>query len=72
MFVLIYQTCMMAFFIIKKRPMEAMATCLILVFSTLFTVVSYEEVYDLSKIEEAAVNGASGGGNQGSNQSPSL
>ena len=42
--------CMMAFFIIKKRPMEAMATCFILVVSTLFTVISYEEVYDLGKI----------------------
>jgi len=49
---------MMAFFIIKKRPMEAMTTCLVLVVSTLFTVISYEEVYDLSKIDE--VNGGIG------------
>lgn len=57
-FVILYQMCMMAFFIIKKRDMEAMTTCLILVFSTLFTVISYEEVYDLSKIDE--VNGGRG------------
>jgi hypothetical protein len=43
---------MMAFFIIKKREMEAMVICLILVFCTLFTVISYEEVHDLSKINE--------------------
>ena len=55
---ILYQMCMMAFFIIKKRPMEAMTTCLVLVFSTLFTVISYEEVYDLSKIDE--VNGGIG------------
>ena len=29
-----------------------MLICLILVFSTLFTVISYEEVFDLSKIDE--------------------
>lgn len=49
---MMYQLCMMAFFIIKKRETEAMFVLLILVFSTLFTVVSYEEVYDLSKIDE--------------------
>lgn len=43
---------MMAFFMIKKRETEAMVVMLILVFSTLFTVASYEEVYDLSKISE--------------------
>lgn len=48
--VIMYQMCMMGFFIIKKRPTEAMATCLILVISIIFTVISYEEVYDLSKI----------------------
>ena len=58
LFVILYQMCMMAFFIIKKRPMEAMTTCLVLVVSTLFTVISYEEVYDLSKIDE--VNGGIG------------
>jgi hypothetical protein len=50
LFVIMYQMCMMGFFIIKKRPTEAMATCLILVISIMFTVISYEEVYDLSKI----------------------
>jgi hypothetical protein len=43
---------MMAFFIIKKKETEAMVIMLILIFSTLFTVISYEEVYDLSKIDE--------------------
>ncbi len=51
LFVLLYQMCMMAFFVIKNRPTEAMAICLIMVFSTLFTVISYEEVYDLAKID---------------------
>jgi len=41
----------MAFFTIKKRDAEAMFICLIIVFSIIFTVISYEEVYDLSKIE---------------------
>ena len=50
LFVIMYQLCMMGFFVIKKRPTEAMATCLILVVSIIFTVISYEEVYDLSKI----------------------
>jgi hypothetical protein len=47
---------MMAFFTIKKRETEAAAICMILVISILFTVVSYEEVYDLSKIEREIEN----------------
>lgn len=43
---------MMAFFSIKHRMVEAAAVTLILVVSVIFTVVSYEEVYDLSIIEE--------------------
>jgi hypothetical protein len=43
---------MMAFFIIKNKPTEALVVCLILVFSTMFTVISYEEVYDLGKMEK--------------------
>jgi len=43
---------MMAFFIIKKKPAEAFAVTLILVICILFTVISYEDIYDLSKIEE--------------------
>lgn len=54
LFVILYQMCMMAFFYIKRRPTEAMVTLLILVGSTLFTVVSYEEVYDLSKMQESS------------------
>jgi hypothetical protein len=53
--VIMYQMCMMAFFYIKRRPTEAMVTLLIMVGSIMFTVVSYEEVYDLSKIND--VNG---------------
>ncbi|TNV72133.1 hypothetical protein FGO68_gene12942 [Halteria grandinella] len=45
--VILYQLCMMAFFIIKKRPSEAAVTCLIMVASTFYTVIGYEEVYDL-------------------------
>ena len=42
----------MAFFTIKKKEMEAMIVCFILVISTLYAVGSYEEVYDLSKIDK--------------------
>lgn len=52
LFVLMYQLCMAAFFIIKNRPIEASVVTMILVLSVIFTVVSYEEVYDLSKIDE--------------------
>ena len=50
--VILYQMSMMAFFTIKKKDMEAMIVCFILVVSTLFAVGSYEEVYDLSKIDK--------------------
>jgi len=43
---------MMAFFIIKRKPNEALVITMILVVSIVFTVVSYEDVYDLSKIDE--------------------
>ena len=43
---------MMAFFTIKKRETEAMVVCLIFVISILYAVISYEEVYDLTKIEQ--------------------
>ena len=43
---------MIAFFYIKKRPIEACVVTLILVLSIFFTVISYEEVYDLNKIED--------------------
>lgn len=56
LFVIMYQLCMMAFFTIKKRETEAMVICMILVLSTLFTVISYEEVYDLSKIDDEVDN----------------
>ncbi len=38
--------------------MEAMTICLILVISVIYTVISYEEVYDLGKIDETSNNGA--------------
>jgi hypothetical protein len=50
--VILYQLSMMAFFTIKKKDMEAMIVCFILVISTLYAVGSYEEVFDLSKIEK--------------------
>lgn len=43
---------MAAFFTLKNKPYEASTITLILVVSVIFTVISYEEVYDLSKIEE--------------------
>ena len=51
LFVMMYQLCMMAFFIIKHKQTEAMLVCLILVASTIYTVISYEEVYDLTRID---------------------
>jgi hypothetical protein len=48
----------MAFFVINRRPTEAMVICLILVFSTLFTVISYEEVYDLGKLSKEGADGS--------------
>lgn len=51
MFLILYQLSMMAFFTIKKRDAEAMFVCIIFVISIMFTAISYEEVYDLSKIE---------------------
>lgn len=45
---------MMGFFTIKNRPNEAIAVTLILVFCVMYTVISYEEVYDLSQIDEEA------------------
>ena len=43
---------MAAFFTLKNKPYEASVVTLILVGSVVFTVISYEEVYDLSKIDE--------------------
>lgn len=51
LFLIMYQLSMMAFFTIKKRETEAMVICFIFVISIMFAVVSYEEVYDLTKIE---------------------
>jgi hypothetical protein len=50
--VILYQMAMMAFFIIKRRANEALVVTMILVVSIMFTVISYEDVYDLSKIDE--------------------
>lgn len=44
--------CMMAFFVIKKRPLEACMIVLIMVISVFYMIISYEDVYDLSKIRE--------------------
>lgn len=51
LFVILYQLSMMAFFTIKKREVEAMVVCMILVFSIIFAAASYEEVFDLNKID---------------------
>ena len=42
---------MMAFFIIKKKPVEAFTVMIIMVISVIFIVASYEEVFDLGKID---------------------
>ena len=51
-FVIMYQLCMMAYFVLKNRQEEAAVITLILVFSILFFSISYEEVYDLSKVDD--------------------
>lgn len=55
-FVLIYQIAMMAFFGLKGKQVEALVITMILVFTVIFTVISYEEVYDLSRIDESNEN----------------
>lgn len=52
MIVLTYQVCMMAFFVIKNRPIEACTIVLVMVISVFYMVISYEEVYDLNKIND--------------------
>lgn len=43
---------MMAFFVIKNRPIEACTIVLVMVISVFYMVISYEEVYDLNKIND--------------------
>mmetsp|Transcript_7320 Transcript_7320/g.6531 ORF Transcript_7320/g.6531 Transcript_7320/m.6531 type:complete len:197 (-) Transcript_7320:60-650(-) len=52
-FLLIYQMCMLTFFIIKKRQAEAVAVLFIMVASALYIAMNYVEVFDLSKIDES-------------------
>ena len=44
---------MMAFFGLKGRELEALIITCTLVATVIFTVISYQEVYDLSKIDES-------------------
>mmetsp|Transcript_31833 Transcript_31833/g.23555 ORF Transcript_31833/g.23555 Transcript_31833/m.23555 type:complete len:160 (-) Transcript_31833:139-618(-) len=53
MFLLIYQICMLTFFIIKKRPVEAMAVLTVMISSVFYIAITTEEVFDLSKIDES-------------------
>ena len=47
---------MMAFFGLKGKQIEAMVITMVLVLTVFFTVLSYEEVYDLSRIDESNEN----------------
>jgi len=49
---LLYQCCMIAFFMLKKRHVEASVLVASLVFTTAYRIGTTSVVYDLSKIDE--------------------
>ena len=50
--VIIYQICMTACFAIHNRQYETIVCTLIFLLSVFYAAVTYEDVYDLAKIEE--------------------
>jgi len=50
--VIMYQICMTAYFSIHHRQSETMACACIFLLSVFYAAISYEDVYDLAKIEE--------------------
>ena len=50
--VILYQICMTAYFSIHNRRTETLACACIFLLSVFYAAISYEDVYDLAKIEE--------------------
>ncbi len=50
--VITYQICMTAYFAIHNRQTETLVCTVIFLFSGFFVAITYEDVYDLAKIEE--------------------
>jgi len=51
--VILYQICMTAYFSIHNRRAETLACTCIFLLSVFYAAISYEDVYDLAKIEES-------------------
>ena len=51
--VIMYQICMTAYFAIHNRRAETIACTIIFLLSIFYAAVTYEDVYDLAKIEES-------------------
>ena len=53
-FVVLYQVCMMAFFVIKERENEALVCTVIFIVSIAYIVASYERINNLVEFESIA------------------
>jgi len=51
--VILYQICMIAYFSIHNRRLETLVCTGIFLLSIFYAAISYEDVYDLAKIEES-------------------
>lgn len=54
--VILYQICMTAYFSLHNRRSETMACAIIFLLSVFYAAITYEDVYDLAKIEESMEN----------------
>ena len=50
--VIVYQICMTAYFSIHNRREETLACAVIFLFSVFYSAITYEDVFDIAKIEE--------------------
>lgn len=50
--IILYQTCMTAYFVIHNRQAETIACTVIFLLSVFYAAITYEDVYDLAKFEE--------------------
>jgi len=51
--VIMYQICMTAYFAIHNQQMQTLACTAIFLLSIFYAAITYEDVYDLAKIEES-------------------
>lgn len=51
--VIMYQICMTAYFAIHNRQLETMVCTFIFLLSIFYAAITYEDVYDLAKLEES-------------------